>query len=88
MSKPILFVFVALSVGIAPRLAAQAPERQARVAVPPATVARTEVVKTKNKGTVIPRPSAQQRAPDPSKMVIVVGPNGERRVLRAKKRTN
>lgn len=85
MSKPICFLLAALSIGLAPSLGAQATGRQNQVTVPQGTLARTVAIKSKSKGTVIPRPSASQRAPDPSTMVVVLGPNGERRVLRAKK---
>lgn len=87
MSKPISFLFAALSIGIAPNLGAQGAARQPEVRIPPAIVAHTVAIRPKSKGAGLTRPSASQRAPDPSTLVVVATPNGERRLARAKKRT-
>jgi len=87
MSKSFFFLSAALLLGIAPRLEAQATGGQARVAIPPATVARmvkVEKIKTRTKGATLRKPSASQRGPDPSTLIPVVGPNGERRYARPK----
>ena len=86
MSRPISLLFVALSLGIAPNLAAQGAGRQSQVAIPSATTARVAEVKPKRKGIGLPRPSASQRAPDPSALVVVTTSSGERRLARAKKK--
>jgi hypothetical protein len=86
MSKSFFFLFAALLLGIAPKLEAQAGG-QARVAIPPATAARIVAVKkTKTKGMTLEKPSARRRGLDPSTLVLVVGPNGERQLARPKPR--
>lgn len=85
MSKPICFFFAALTIGGAPRLAAQTAGQQPQVTIPRATVTRVVAVKVKSKGAGLLRPSASQRAPDASKMVVVIDAYGERRIARAKK---
>jgi hypothetical protein len=87
MSKSFFIAFAALLLGVAPRLEAQAAGGQPNVAIPPAGVARMVAMKAKTKGTALRKPSASQRAPDPSTLTVVVGPNGERRLARAKQRT-
>ena len=84
MLKPIQLLFAALLIGIAPTLGAQAAGRQSQVKLPQATVARMVAVKKKAKGANLPHPSASQRAPDPSRLVLVIGPGGERRYARRK----
>jgi hypothetical protein len=87
MSKSFFFLSAALLVGIAPKLEAQAAGSEARVAIPPAAVARMVAVKKPTtKGTTLRKPSASQRAPDPSTLVVEIGPNGERRLARPKPR--
>lgn len=90
MSKPIHLLCAALLIGIAPRLeaqAAQAARGQGQVTLPRASVARMVAVKKTTKGAALVRPSRSQRAPDPSKLVLVTGPNGERRYARSAKVT-
>lgn len=87
MSKSFYFLSGALLLAIAPKLQAQATAGPAQVSVPAATVARMVAVKARPKGTAVPKPSASQRAPDPSTLAVVIGPNGERQLVRAKKRT-
>jgi hypothetical protein len=84
MSKPIHVLCVALVIGIAPRLGAQASSQQSKVALPRATVARMVAVKKKPKGASY-RSSAAERAASYSNLVVVIGPNGERRYARAAK---
>jgi hypothetical protein len=86
MSKPICFLFAAVSLGFAPRLLAQAPGKQTQPAVTPAILAHSAEVIPKSKGRVFPKPSASQRAPDKSKLVVVTTASGERRLARPKKR--
>ncbi len=89
MPKPFFFLSAALLLGIAPKLAAQASSGQAKVAIPPATVSRivaVKTIKTRTKGATLRKPSVSQRSPDPSTLVPVVGPNGERRFARPTKR--
>jgi hypothetical protein len=85
MSKSFFFLSAALVLGVAPKLGAQAVSGQAKVAIPAATVGRmvkVEKVKTRTKGATLRKPSASQRGPDPSTLIPVVGPNGERRFAR------
>jgi hypothetical protein len=82
MSKPIHFLFAALFVGIAPKLGAQAVGREVQVTIPRATAARMVAVPKKAKGRDIPHPPASQRAPDRSKLTVVIGPDGVRRFAR------
>jgi hypothetical protein len=86
MSKRTQFLFAALLIVIAPKLRAQTV-MQSQVALPRPTVAQMVAVKRTTKGTSYPRPTASQRAPDRSKLVVVVGPNGERRFARPAKPT-
>jgi hypothetical protein len=87
MSKSFYFLSAAFLVGIGPKLEAQAAGGEARVAIPPAAVARMLAVrKPKTKGTTLQKPSASQRAPDPSTLVVEIGPNGERRLALPKPR--
>lgn len=86
MSKPFYFISAALLIGIAPTLGAQATSAPAQVRIPAAAVTRMIAVKAKPKGTAVPKPSASQRSPDPSTLVVVTGPNGEKRFARGKKR--
>jgi len=88
MSKSFFFLSASLVLGIAPRLGAQAAGGQAKVAIPPAIVSRivaVKTIKTKTKGATLRKPSASQRSPDPSTLIPVVGPNGERRFARPTK---
>jgi hypothetical protein len=88
MSKSFFFLSAALVLGIAPRLGAQATGGQVKVAIPAAKVARmvaVEKIKTRTKGATLRKPSASQRGPDPSTLIPVVGPNGERRFARPTK---
>jgi hypothetical protein len=88
MSKPFFFLSAALLLGIAPRLEAQAAGGQAKVTLPVATVARivaVKTIKTRIKGATLRKPSASQRSPDPSTLIPVIGPNGERRFARPTK---
>jgi hypothetical protein len=88
MSKSFFFLSAALVLGIAPRLGAQKAGGQAKVAIPAATAARmvgVEKIKTRTKGATLRKPSASQRGPDPSTLIPVVGPNGERRFARPTK---
>jgi len=90
MSKPIRLLCAALLIGIAPKLEAQAAHAalvQGQVTLPRATAARMIAVKKTTKGAALVRPSRGQRAPDPSKLVLVMGPNGERRYARSAKVT-
>lgn len=86
MSKSFYFLSAALLLGIAPKLGAQASAGHARVTIAPAAAARMVAVKAKPKGKALPKPSASQRAPDPSTLVVEIGPNGERRLARPKTR--
>jgi hypothetical protein len=87
MSRLTPCLFAALLIGVAPELGAQATPQQAQVTLPRATVARMMTVKKKSKGTSYLRPTAAQRAANYSSLVVVVGPNGERRYARTAKPT-
>ncbi len=76
---------VALLIAIgAPSLSAQTVSPQTPVAVPKSAAA--QIVKAKSKAPPFRHPSAAQRAARQSSMVVVTGPNGERRLARVKKR--
>jgi hypothetical protein len=86
MSKPLFFLIAALSVGVAPRLAAQGPVGQPQATVSAATVDRMLAVKKpKTKAGAVRRPTATQRA-RAGKLVLVTMPNGERRMVRPDKK--
>ena len=85
MSRLTPWLFAALLVGVAPKLGAQATPQQAQVSIPKGTVSRMVAVKKKSKGSSYPFPSAAQRAAAYSNLVVVIGPNGERRYARAPK---
>jgi YbbR domain-containing protein len=87
MSRLTPCLFAALLIGVAPKLGAQATPQQSQVTLPRATVSRMVTVKKKSKGSSYPRPSAAQRAASYSNLVVVIGPNGERRYARAPKST-
>jgi hypothetical protein len=87
MSRLTPCLFAALLIGVAPKLGAQATPQQAQVTLPRATVARMMTVKKKSKGTAYLRPTAAQRAANYSNLIVVIGPNGERRYARAPKAT-
>jgi hypothetical protein len=85
MSRLTPCLFAALLIGVSPELRAQATPQQAHVTLPPATVARMMTVKKKSKGTSYLRPTVAQRAANYSSLVVVIGPNGERRYARTAK---
>ena len=85
MSRLTPCLFAAILIGVAPRLGAQATPQQPHATIPPATVTRMLAVKKKQKGSY-PRATAQ-RAASYSNLVVVIGPNGERRYARAPKST-
>lgn len=85
MSRQTHCLLAALLIGVAPKLGAQATSQQSKVTLPGASVTRMVAVKKKPKGSSYPRPSASQRAASYSNLVVVIGPNGERRYARAPK---
>ena len=85
MSRLTPCLFAALLIGVAPKLGAQAAPQQSQVTLPRATVARMVAVQKKPKGSSYPRVSAAKRAASYSNLVVVIGPNGERRYARAAK---
>ena len=87
MSRHTHCLLAALLIGIAPKLGAQATPQQAQVSIPKGTVSRMVAVKKKSKGSSYPRPTAAQRAASYSNLVVVIGPNGERRYARTAKPT-
>ena len=85
MSRLISVLVIALSSVAASSVSAQVAERQAEAKPDPVVLARMLAMKMPAKGKHVPQPTAAQRAPDPSTMVVVTLPNGERRLARAKK---
>jgi len=78
---------VALLIAIgAPSLSAQTVSPQTPVAVPKSAAAQIVKAKSRSKGPPLRYPSAAQRAARQSDLVVVTGPNGERRLARVKKR--
>jgi hypothetical protein len=84
MSRLTPCLFAAILIGVAPRLGAQATPQQAKATIAPATVTRMLAVKKKPKGSSY-RAASAQRAASYSNLVVVIGPNGERRYARAPK---